>query len=200
MGSTGSVGRQALEVVRIFPDRFRILGISADKNVAQMMRQIAEFKPGIAAMADSSSAAELRRNIKDKGGRYKKTEVEEGTRGLQILASLAEADIVLAAVSGSAGILPVYSAIKSGKFVALANKESMVAAGGILMGLKPKIIPVDSEHSAIFQCLLGEQKSSLKNIILTCSGGPFRNEPASRLKKATAKEALRHPNWKMGPS
>jgi 1-deoxy-D-xylulose-5-phosphate reductoisomerase len=203
LGSTGSVGTQALDIIRKFPSLFRLVGISANDNVSILLRQIKEFSPSVVSVMNPGSARELRNRISRLVKKYQKIKIFEGIAGLSKIACFKEADIVLTAVSGSIGILPTINAIKSGKTVALANKEALVAAGEIAVkelakNKKAKIIPVDSEHSAIFQCLLGEKKENVENLILTCSGGPFRNIPKNKLENVTVDEALNHPQWNMG--
>jgi len=198
LGSTGSIGVSALDVIEKNPGRFRVAALAAGKNIKLLHSQIERFRPKIVSVSDLQSAAELRRQIKS-GTR---TKIVAGPEGLQEIASFAGADIVLSAISGAAGLLPTLAAIEAGKDIALANKETMVIAGGIVTekaGEKGvSILPVDSEHSAVFQCLQGQQHRNIKKIILTASGGPFLNYKKSELKKVTVSEALRHPRWKMG--
>jgi len=184
LGSTGSIGRQTLDVVRAFPDRFRILGLAAGNNRRLLARQIAEFRP---VLVSSFSSIELPR----------------GTRSasLEEMAADARADLVVVATAGKAGLYPTLTALKAGKDVALANKEALVMAGEMVMAEAKKhrvaIRPVDSEHSAVWQCLNGE-KSRPKRLTLTASGGPFYRYSASRLAAVTPQQALKHPTWKMG--
>jgi len=198
LGSTGSIGVSALDVIEKNPGRFRVAALAAGKNIKLLHSQIERFRPKIVSVSDLQSAAELRRQIKSGTG----TKIVSGPEGLQEVASFAGADIVLSAISGAAGLLPTLAAIEAGKDIALANKETMVIAGGIVTekaGEKGvSILPVDSEHSAVFQCLQGQQHRNIKKIILTASGGPFLNYKKSELKKVTVSEALRHPRWKMG--
>lgn len=198
LGSTGSVGCQALDVARKFPQLIKIEGLSANTSVSEMMKQIREFKPRVVAMSDEASAAELKRKLRLSGGKERLIRVFAGVEGVANLAALSSADLVLTAVVGSAGILPTMEAARAKKVIALANKEALVAAGTLVMRERPNIIPVDSEHSAIFQCLLGEPAENLERIILTCSGGPFRKTSLAKLRKVTVKQALNHPSWKMG--
>lgn len=198
LGSTGSVGRQALDVARNFPQLVKIEGLSANTSVSEMLKQIHEFKPHTVAMSDETSAAELKRKLRLLGGRGRSVRVLAGERGVANLAGVSSADMVLTAVVGSAGILPTMAAVRAKKTIALANKEALVAAGAIVMRNRPRIIPVDSEHSAIFQCLLGEPAENLENIVLTCSGGPFRKASLTKLRRVTVRQALNHPSWKMG--
>lgn len=198
LGSTGSIGVSALDVIEKNPGRFRVAALAAGKNIKLLHGQIDKFRPKIVSVSDLQSAAELRRQIKP-GTR---TKIVAGPEGLQEVASFAGADIVLSAISGAAGLLPTLAAIEAGKDIALANKETMVIAGDIVTEKAREkgvsILPVDSEHSAVFQCLQGQQHGNIKKIILTASGGPFLNYKKSELKKVTVSEALRHPRWKMG--
>lgn len=198
LGSTGSIGVSALDVIEKNPGRFRVAALAAGKNIKLLHGQIDKFRPKIVSVSDLQSAAELHRQIKP-GTR---TKIVAGPEGLQEVASFAGADIVLSAISGAAGLLPTLAAIEAGKDIALANKETMVIAGDIVTEKAREkgvsILPVDSEHSAVFQCLQGQQHGNIKKIILTASGGPFLNYKKSELKKVTVSEALRHPRWKMG--
>jgi 1-deoxy-D-xylulose-5-phosphate reductoisomerase len=193
LGSTGSIGRQTLNVVRALPGKFSIIGLAAGKNLDLLSEQVAEFKP---AYISCSTEGLDNKTIKDRFSSFgcKYLSLEE-------MAVLPDADIVVAATSGSAGIGAVMAAVKAGKTIALANKESLVAAGEIiapeLKKNSAKIYPVDSEHSAIWQCLNGE-KQPPRRIILTASGGPFRDYSPERMKSVTAEQALAHPSWKMG--
>ncbi|MEA3273444.1 MAG: 1-deoxy-D-xylulose-5-phosphate reductoisomerase [Patescibacteria group bacterium] len=203
LGSTGSVGTQTLEVIKKFPDLFSIRALAANTNVASILKQAQEYNPAKIAMMDRKSAAHLRKELKLAGGSLAKIKVLEGIDGFAELASEEKVDLVFNAVVGSIGIIPTLEAIKSQKTVALANKETLVAAGSIVNKAlrenpKASLFPVDSEHSAIFQCLMGEKKESIQKIVLTCSGGPFLNTSLKKLKKATVKEAVAHPNWSMG--
>lgn len=198
LGSTGSVGSQALQVAEKFPERFEILGLSANTSASEIISQIKKFKPKKVAMMDASAATLVKKELRSMGEEYHKVDVLAGIEGLSELAALPEADIVLTAVVGSIGIIPTLAAIKAGKTIALANKETLVAAGEIVMKHSPTILPVDSEHSALFQCLIGEDKENIANLILTCSGGPFRKTPLADLKNVSRDQALNHPSWKMG--
>ncbi|MBU2025700.1 MAG: 1-deoxy-D-xylulose-5-phosphate reductoisomerase [Patescibacteria group bacterium] len=202
LGSTGSVGTQALQIIKQHPSKFKIIGLTANTNTQAMLAQIKTFHPQAVAMMNKVSARELTRKIKTLDRRYSRIKIYTGLPGLVKIATLNTADIILTSVVGSIGIVPTFEAIKKSKTIALANKETLVAAGQIIMPAakkyNAKIIPVDSEHSAIFQCLVGENPQNIKNLILTCSGGPFRKTPPSRLKKVTLKQALNHPSWKMG--
>ena len=196
LGSTGSIGTQALDVV----DKrgYEVVALTASTNVAEIEKQIRQYKPKFAAMADEKAAAALKIAVADTD-----TKVLSGMEGVCECASLSEADTVLNSVVGIAGLRPTLCAIEQGKNIALANKETLVAGGELVMGkAKEKgvaILPVDSEHSAIFQCLQGmNKKDELKSIILTASGGPFFGRTKEELKDVTVAQALKHPNWSMG--
>ena len=197
LGSTGSIGTQTLDVVRNNAD-LEIIGLAANKNVTLIEAQIREFHPHYAAMFDPAAAQELKVKVADLP-----VKIYAGMEGLMELVTVPQADTVLTAVVGMIGIRPTIAAIESGKDIALANKETLVTAGHLIMPLaaahKVKILPVDSEHSAIFQSLNGEPKRKLKKILLTASGGPFRGMSRQQLETITVKEALKHPNWSMGP-
>ncbi|OIO39797.1 MAG: 1-deoxy-D-xylulose-5-phosphate reductoisomerase [Candidatus Omnitrophica bacterium CG1_02_49_10] len=197
LGSTGSIGRKALEAVSNLSGHFRVVGLSANSNVKLLASQIRRFRPKFAALSDDSMIPSLRKGL----GRCR-TKLLSGTDGLKYLASLKEADAVLVAVVGSAALIPTLAAIRAGKRVALANKEALVMAGELMMSSALKysaeIIPVDSEHSAIFQCLNGHSHNDIRNIFLTGSGGPFIDTPKNKLRAMKPRQALRHPKWKMG--
>ena len=197
LGSTGSIGTQTLDVVRNNAD-LEIIGLAANKNVTLIEAQIRKFHPHYAAMFDPAAAQELKVKVADLP-----VKIFAGMEGLMELVTVPEADTVLTAVVGMIGIRPTIAAIESGKDIALANKETLVTAGHLIMPLaaahKVKILPVDSEHSAIFQSLNGEPKRKLEKILLTASGGPFRRMSRQQLETITVKEALKHPNWSMGP-
>ncbi|MBM7613697.1 1-deoxy-D-xylulose-5-phosphate reductoisomerase [Alkaliphilus hydrothermalis] len=196
LGSTGSIGKQALEVVAQHPEKFKILGLAAMRSIDDLETQIHQFQPKVVAVYDEEKALELRSRVQ---GRIK---IVAGMEGLIEVATLEGAEMILNSVVGSVGVLPTLEAIKSNKQVALANKETLVVAGEYIMkevkkhGIK--MIPVDSEHSAIFQCLQGEEENSLSKIILTASGGPFRERRKEELVKVKSRDALKHPNWSMG--
>ncbi|HON59357.1 MAG TPA: 1-deoxy-D-xylulose-5-phosphate reductoisomerase [Smithella sp.] len=198
LGSTGSIGVSTLKVIEDHPDRFRVVALSAGKNIGLLQKQIERFMPRIAAVRNREDANALRRSLASK----KAVKILYGEEGLKAAASAAEADIVVSAISGFAGLLPSLTAIEAGKSLALANKETLVAAGEIIMRAVrkkgAKIIPVDSEHSAIFQCLEGERKQNLSSIILTASGGPFLGFTKKQMEKVTLRQALKHPRWNMG--
>lgn len=196
LGSTGSIGRQALEVAKAHND-IEITALAAGSNIELLEQQIRQFKPKLACVYDEDKARQLRASVRDLNVR-----IEAGMEGL-IACGTAEADMVLAAMVGMIGIRPTIEAIKAGRNIALANKETLVTAGHIIMPLiKEKnvsLLPVDSEHSAIFQSLKGEDGRYIHKIILTASGGPFYGRTTYELKNVTPEEALRHPNWLMGP-
>ena len=198
LGSTGSIGTQTLDVARANPDGIKIVGIAANKSVDKVEQQVREFMPKYVAMFDEKAAKELKVKIADLP-----VEVFSGMEGLIEIVQVPDADTVLTAVVGMIGIRPTIAAIESGKDIALANKETLVTAGHIIMPLAAKmnvsILPVDSEHSAIFQSLNGEPKNKLEKILLTASGGPFRGKKREELSEMTVDDALKHPNWDMGP-
>jgi 1-deoxy-D-xylulose-5-phosphate reductoisomerase len=198
LGSTGSIGTQTLEVVRQNPDKLKITAMSAGKNVDLFEKQVREFVPSIAVMGDEKAAAELKERISDLGG----VKVLAGMDGMLEMASDPGSEIMVTAIVGMIGIRPTIAAIESGKDIALANKETLVCAGHIIMPLAKKmgirILPVDSEHSAIFQSLQGSPAERISRIILTCSGGPFRGMKKEELADKTCEDALKHPNWNMG--
>jgi 1-deoxy-D-xylulose-5-phosphate reductoisomerase len=197
LGSTGSIGRSTLEVVRSLGGRVEIVGLSAHKRIGDLARQVSEHSPLAVAVGDPAMADEVRSAA---GGR--RVEVFSGPEGLLELVSLAEADLVVNALVGAAGILPTLAAIEAGKDVAIANKESLVAAGAVITARARakgvNLIPVDSEHSAIYQCIRGEDRDAIKRIILTASGGALVDMPADEIADVKASQALRHPTWSMG--
>lgn len=196
LGSTGSIGTQTLEVVRANGD-IGVVALTAGKNVDLLEKQIREFCPKFAAIWKEKDAKELKERLTDIH-----CEIGFGMEGLIQAAVIAEADVVVTAVVGMIGIEPTVAAIEAGKDIALANKETLVCAGHIIMPLakekKVQILPVDSEHSAIFQCLQGNENNPIEKILLTASGGPFRDYTKSQLEKVTLQDALHHPNWSMG--
>lgn len=197
LGSTGNIGRQTLEVAEAL--NLRVCALAAFGNVKLMEEQARRFKPRLAVLYDEKAANELSTALKDTD-----IKVASGESGMLEAASGPEASVVVSAISGFLGLKPALAAIKSGKRLALANKETLVSAGELVMAEAKKynaeIIPVDSEHSAIFQCLHGYQrKSEVQRLIITASGGPFRGRTTEELRSVTAEEALRHPNWTMGP-
>lgn len=196
IGSTGSIGINTLNVIRNFPDRFRVAALTINTRIDLLEPQIYEFKPPIVVVKDEKLAAELRRKLTIK------CEVLSGIEGLTSVAAKLDYDILLGAMVGFAGLSPTLEAIKRGKRIALANKETLVVGGEIVTELCKKhnseIIPVDSEHSAIYQCLVGEDIEFVNKIILTASGGPFLHLNKKELKNVTVQDALNHPTWKMG--
>lgn len=196
LGSTGSIGTQTLEVARNNGD-LEIMSLAAGSNIKKLEEQIREFHPRLVAVWTEEKAKELRDAVKDLD-----VKVVSGMDGLIRVCTLPEAEIVVTAIVGMIGIVPTIAAMKAGKDIALANKETLVTAGHIIIPLAKetgvKILPVDSEHSAIFQCLNGENRSQLKKILLTASGGPFRGRKLEDLKNIQVEDALKHPNWAMG--
>jgi 1-deoxy-D-xylulose-5-phosphate reductoisomerase len=198
LGATGSIGTQTLEVVRLFPDRFDVRALSCGANVELLAEQIREFRPEVVAVGTAEKARALREAVGDLD-----VAVRVGEEGLCDVATRADVDAVVAAVVGFAGLAPVLAALRADKKVALANKETMVVGGPLVRQVLDegdgRLLPVDSEHSAIFQCLAGESERSVETVILTASGGPFRTRPADTFGDVTVDEALDHPNWSMGP-
>lgn len=198
LGSTGSIGTQTLDVVRKNKDKFEVVAISANSSVDLLLEQILEFNPKYVAVYNEESANKLKNMIPNNID----IEVLSSMEGLVKICQLKEVDIVLTAVVGMIGLVPTMAAIKAKKTIALANKETLVTAGEIVMEEAKKnnvdILPVDSEHSAIFQCLNGERKKDVEKIILTASGGPFRGKSKEELINVTKNQALKHPNWDMG--
>ena len=197
LGSTGSIGTHTLDVVRAHPDEFEVTALAAGANLDLLERQARQFSPRLVSVASEAGAQELRRRLG--AGR---TEVVWGTDGLVEAASNGRADTVVSAIVGAAGLLPTMAAVRAGKAVALANKESLVMAGGLVMAAARaagrRILPVDSEHCAIFQCLEHDPGRRVQRLILTASGGPFRALPREAFARITPEDALRHPTWAMG--
>jgi 1-deoxy-D-xylulose-5-phosphate reductoisomerase len=197
LGSTGSIGAQALDVVSRSPGRFAVVGLAAGRNVDRLAEQVRAFRPLLVSVADPAAAAALRERL-GAGA----PEILHGDAGAVAVATLPEADFVLAAISGGAGLRSTAAAVEAGKPVGLANKESLVLAGELVMRRAAErgvaILPVDSEHSAIFQSLAGHNRDEVRRLILTASGGPLRTTPAERIPSVTPAQALRHPNWTMG--
>jgi len=198
LGSTGSIGVNTLDIVRNSKNRFKVSGLAAGGNIALLEKQIREFKPKYAALFDEKKTSLLKKRL----GRLK-VEIFSGIEGLIKVASIPDTKMVVSAIVGAAGLIPTFAALKCGKDIALANKETLVIAGELFMKHSRKkrvrIIPVDSEHSAIFQCINGTTNRKIKKIILTASGGPFLTYPAKQFEKITTRKALNHPNWNMGP-
>jgi 1-deoxy-D-xylulose-5-phosphate reductoisomerase len=199
LGSTGSIGTQALDVVRRSPDKFRVLALGAGSSHELLVGQVREFMPPLVAIADEEAAAQLKAKI----GSLRDVVIIAGPEAMETLARESEADMVLNAMVGAVGLTPSLAALQSGKMLALANKESLVVGGELIMDLvkgePDRLVPVDSEHSALAQCLRGERRDDLKRVIVTASGGPFRGWTREELSRASVKEALAHPTWNMGP-
>ncbi len=201
LGSTGSIGKQTLEVVRNNPDDFKVVGLSCGSDIDLLFEQIKEFAPEAVSVSNSEKALILEKRIKSELPDLK-TEVYCGEEGNVSVATIDSADTVVGAIVGVAGLKPTYEAILKGKDIALANKETLVAGGDVIMPLvKEKnvsLLPVDSEHCAIWQCLWGEKLENLDRILITASGGPFRGWSREQLSSVTVEKALNHPTWKMG--
>ncbi|MBP5477096.1 MAG: 1-deoxy-D-xylulose-5-phosphate reductoisomerase [Paludibacteraceae bacterium] len=197
LGSTGSIGTQTLDIVRQHPDRFGVYALTANTSVELLARQAREFHPAAVCIADETQYERLRDTLSDTD-----IKVWAGSDSITHVVQAAEADVVVAAMVGFAGLRPTIAAIEAGKTIALANKETLVVAGAIIEAMSRQyhapIIPVDSEHSAIFQSIAGEAPDSVEKILLTASGGPFRTFTKEQLQTVTAEQALRHPNWQMG--
>ena len=198
LGSTGSIGVNSLKVIKAHPDRFCCLGLAAGKNIGLLLEQVESFQPKAVCVLNEKLAVALRDQLPDKST----PEIYHGQEGFRHIATLAEIDTVISAMTGAAGLLPTYDAVKAGKNIALANKETMVMAGAIIMSEAKKqnvsVLPVDSEHSAIFQAIQGHPQEDIKRIVLTASGGPFRDFSLEDMDKVTREQALNHPNWDMG--
>ncbi len=196
LGSTGSIGTSSLDVIAQNPDRYRVSYLIANKNINLLEKQIAQYNPRGVAVIDDCAASVLQKLVNGT------TEILTGLEGVEEIVQRDDTDIVISSLVGFAGLRPTIKAIKAGKTIALANKETLVVAGELIMTLAHEnnvsIIPVDSEHSAILQCLIGEDPATVAKVILTASGGPFLNTPIERLETVTVDEALNHPNWKMG--
>src|SRR6266516_423323 len=199
LGSTGSIGTQGLDVIRRHSDRLRVVGLAAGTSHALLVGQIREFMPPLVAISDQEAARELKTRL----GAVRGVEILAGPDAAEALARNSEADLVLNAMVGAVGLAPSLAALQSGKLLALANKESLVVGGELIMDLvkgePDRLVPVDSEHSALMQCLRGERRDDLRRVIITASGGPFRGWTREELAKASVKEALAHPTWSMGP-
>ncbi len=197
LGSTGSIGMSTLDLVRQFPERFKVHGMVAGVNLKRLAAQVREFNPRAVSVKNQKDVPRLRRLL-----RGRRVEILWGEKGAEEIAGAAEVDVVLAAIVGGAGLMPTFRGLMAGKEIALANKEALVMAGELFVRAAKKngvrLVPVDSEHSAIFQCLQGNQRDEVDKIILTASGGPFLRTPLNRLNEVTVAQALKHPNWKMG--
>jgi 1-deoxy-D-xylulose-5-phosphate reductoisomerase len=198
LGSTGSIGRNALEIVAMFPERFTVKALAAKDNISLLAGQVEKFSPDIAVVFDETRAVELKHLIPS-GSRV---EIMYGQDGYRSAATYDSVDMVVTAVVGAAGLIPTLAAIEAGKNIALANKETLVMAGEMVIKMaarnRVKIIPIDSEHSAIFQCIAGNRREDLDKILLTASGGPFLNRPENEFVKIKPQDALNHPTWQMG--
>lgn len=204
LGATGSIGVSTIDVVQRHPDRFEVVALTANSNVDTLFEQISAIQPAFAVMRDSNAARELRDRVKQEGW---KTEILEGEDGLCEVASMESVDYVMAAIVGAAGLVPTLAGVKAGKRILLANKEALVMSGALFMDAVrqsgSELLPIDSEHNAIFQCLPQHHDDSLQSlgiarILLTGSGGPFRQTPLSELASVTPDQACAHPNWSMG--
>lgn len=197
LGSTGSIGVSTLDIVKEFPDRYQVVALAAGKNIDLLQQQIEMFKPQIVAVQTAEDAEKLQQRIQPCS-----IEISCGIEGMIRCATVADAEMVVAAVVGAAGLVPTMAAIKAGKDIALANKETLVTAGSLVMAevarQKVKLIPVDSEHSAIYQSLAGQRREDVRRLLLTASGGPFREYRADQFQNISPADALAHPNWEMG--
>jgi len=199
LGSTGSIGVNALKVIQGNPEEYKVIALAAGRNVELLMKQIEEFRPRAVAVLEEKLVSQLKDRFAKKG----RPEVFFGTDGFKFLVSMDQVDTVISAMTGAAGLLPTYEAIKAGKHIALANKETMVMAGPLIIAEAEKkgvtVLPIDSEHSAILQSLMGHPREDLRRMILTASGGPFKDFSLEEMSKVTPAQALKHPNWNMGP-
>jgi len=197
LGSTGSIGVNALEIVSRHPEEFRVVALAGGKNYRKIEEQVRLFRPDVASVMDPGVARQLSQSLSSVP-----TRILCGTEGLTAVATHPQSQMVVSALAGSVGLLPTLAAIRAGKSIALANKEALVMAGEVFMKeireTRVSLLPIDSEHSAIFQVLAGHRKEEIKRIILTASGGPFLNTPMEELKRVTPREALNHPQWRMG--
>lgn len=203
LGSTGSIGTQTLDICRERPEHFACVAMAAGGNVDLLSKQIAEFRPKLVSVKDANTIDALRTKLRDLG--LKDSElpfIAHGDEGIIAVATHVDAEVVVTGIVGCAGLLPTIAAIKAGKDIALANKETLIAGGPVVVPLlekhNVKMLPADSEHSAIFQCLQGFPPGALRRIILTASGGAFRDWPKEKLVEVTVADALKHPNWAMG--
>jgi 1-deoxy-D-xylulose-5-phosphate reductoisomerase len=199
LGSTGSIGTQTLDIVEHHPEQFRLVGIATGRNVELLAQQVEKFRPEIVAIQDESRLGDLTQAIAHLDPQPK---IVAGESGVAEVAAYGDAEAVVTGIVGCAGLLPTIAAIKAGKDIALANKETLIAGGPVVLPLieqhQVKLLPADSEHSAIFQCLQGVPDQGLRRIILTASGGAFRDWPVEKLPEVTVADALKHPNWSMG--
>ncbi len=202
LGSTGSIGTNVLRVTSTMPKQFRVAGLSGGKNIELLANQIEQVCPEIASSRDERTSSQLQSVLRQRGYRMAQTRFVHGVEGHIEVSCHPEASLVLSAISGAAGLLPTYYALEKGKNIALANKETLVMAGELIMRKsrekKVEILPVDSEHNAIHQCLRGARSADIKRLILTASGGPFRETPKEQFSSVTPEQALNHPTWSMG--
>jgi 1-deoxy-D-xylulose-5-phosphate reductoisomerase len=202
LGSTGSIGTNTLSVVSSHPSEFRVAGLTGGRNVALLANQIEQFCPEIASSSDEHTSAELQSILRQRGYPLRRTRFVFGLEGHIEVSCHPDSGMVLSAISGAAGLLPTYRALEKGKSIALANKETLVMAGELIMRMSHEscveILPVDSEHNAIHQCLRGGRRKEVRRLILTASGGPFRETPKEKLSSVTPEQALNHPTWRMG--
>ena len=202
LGSTGSIGTQTLDIVRAYPDRYSVYAICANRSVDKLVEQALEFHPEVVCIADESKYEELKEKLSIVNSQFSIPKIWAGADAIAEVVTMPSIDIVVASMVGYAGLRPTIEAIKAGKTIALANKETLVVAGEIICELAQQyhtpILPVDSEHSAIFQSLVGEDRSEIEKILLTASGGPFRTFTLEQMRTVTAADALKHPNWEMG--
>src|SRR5271170_1785368 len=203
LGSTASIGRQCLNVVDSLPGAFEVVSLAAGSNIAVVAEQIARHRPKLVSVANEDAAAKLRASLNARGSkRAPMPEILSGAEGIELVATYPDAEMVVSAAVGVVGLRATYQAIEKGKDIALANKEVLVAAGEVVMAAVARtgiaLLPVDSEHNAIHQCLRAGEPREVRRLILTASGGPFRKTPVSRFARITPKQALAHPNWKMG--
>ena len=199
LGSTGSIGCSSLRVIEAHPEAYQVTALAAGKNVDLLAEQIRKFSPLVVAVLGDEEAESLKKRLD--GGH--KTKIVSGRDGFNHLATLEEVDTVISAITGAAGLVPTIAAIQAGKNIALANKETMVMAGPLVIEEVRRrgvtLLPVDSEHSAIFQCLQGHRRDDVRRVILTASGGPFRDFSYEEMGRVSPEQALKHPNWNMGP-
>lgn len=202
LGSTGSIGSNTLKVIASYPNEFRVVGLSAGKNVALLADQVESVRPEVVSAGNENTCHQLQHLLKRKGYPMSGTRFVHGVDGHTEVSCHSKSSMVLSAITGAAGLLPTYRALEQGKTIALANKEALVMAGQLMMEQAHRkgveILPVDSEHNAIHQCLRGSRHSEVRRLILTASGGPFRNTPKEQLAQVTREQALNHPIWRMG--
>jgi 1-deoxy-D-xylulose-5-phosphate reductoisomerase len=206
LGSTGSIGRQSTQVIDSLPGEFQVVSLAAGSNISLVAEQVKKYRPQLVSVRTEAGAravcSALKKNRSSKSSAHSDPEILFGAEGIERVATHPDVELVISAAVGVVGLPATYKAIEQGKSIALANKEVLVAAGEFVMAAVKRhnvaLLPVDSEHNAIHQCLRAGQRSEVKRLVLTASGGPFRNTPIAKMKKATPKQALAHPNWKMG--